>query len=133
MKKVLSIFVLIAILAVSLVSCASFKRYEKNLSENYGIYKISPDEMEEYDGIEDIDADDYGISEVMLAIDIAFDNNVYIFKCGSSDDAKELVEDLEEEIEAYNAYHNAEVLGVARDGRFVLYGTPHVINEALGK
>ena len=108
------------------------KLYEVKLGEDYKVSMYDEDEIEELAEEFGIDADDYGISKVMIAKDKDNGYYAYIIKCKSSKKAKELVDDLDYVVEIMNAYYSFDVDAVA-DGKYVLVGNEDVIDDALNK
>lgn len=132
MKKFIGFVLITLILMATLTSCVPMKLYEVKLGEDYKVSMYDEDEIEELAEEFGIDADDYGISKVMIAKDKDNGYYAYIIKCKSSKKAKELVDDLDYVVEIMNAYYSFDVDAVA-DGKYVLVGNEDVIDDALNK
>ena len=131
-KRILATMVLVIMLALSLTSCASLDSYKRNLGDDYETELLSTKEIEELADTFDIDADDYGIVDIMRAEDEDKGYYAYFVQCGSASEAKELAEDLEYYIEILDGYYSFKIKAEV-DGKFVLAGNASVVNKALDK
>ena len=131
-KRILATMVLVIMLALSLTSCASLESYKRNLGDDYDTELLSTKEIEELADTFDIDADDYGIVDIMRAEEEDGGYYAYFVECGSASEAEELAEDLEYYIEILDGYYSFKIKAEV-DGKFVLAGNASVVNKALDK
>ena len=127
MKKAVSIFILLVLLTLALVSCGSIETYEENLGRHYEIEFFDEEDLEEMLEDLDEDADDYGLVGGFYAYHEDDYDSVIVLECKSAKAASTLAEDIED----------ADVLGssakIVTDGKFVLAGDRNAVNDALGK
>ena len=133
MKKVLAI-ILVLCMCISLCACVSMDKFEKNLEDDYKISKMRDSDLETYEKLLDLDADDYDLETVKTATHKKSGIGVYIFECGSAAKAKQLAEDAEDMVDILEStYASKYSFDMVVKGRFVLVGEEDAIEDALGK
>ena len=135
MKKVLNMLILLVFLVCTLIACNSFntiESYEENLGSNYSITSLDATEIKSVVGeYADSTPSKYEIEIVHGAYSEGTTDLMYIFQCGSASDAKNFLEDLQNNMqETYG--DGLGTLEFVRNGKFVLMGTPEAIQRALG-
>ena len=131
-KRILATMVLVIMLALSLTSCASLDSYKRNLGDDYETELLSTKEIEELADELDIDADDYGIVDIMSAEEKDSGYYAYFIECGSASEAEDLAKDLEDYVEILDDYYSFKIKAEV-DGKFVLVGNASAIDKALDK
>ena len=130
MKKVTSLLALILcvlMLTLSFASCANMDKYKDNLGSDYEIETAEDEEMEAFMKMLDLDAEKYGVEEMVSAYNKEAQISVMIIKCKNTSAAKDLVEEFEKVIEE-SCEGKAE-----NKGSFVFVGDEDAIKDALGK
>lgn len=131
-KRILATMVLVIMLALSLTSCASLDSYKRNLGDDYETELLTPGEIDDLADSFDVDADDYGIADIMHAEEKDGGYYAYFIECGSGSDAEDLAKDIEDTVEIMDRFYSFKVKAEV-DGKFVLVGNASVIDKALDK
>jgi len=132
MKKILVLVLTICLLTLPLVSCfgQSMSKYVDKFEKSGGTTSsLSKSEIEDLADTAGVDADDYGIKKV-VKLKSTSGRYAYIIECGSSDDAKDLVEEIEDYIYILGIYYDYD-LDTRSEGKFVFAGVTSVIETVL--
>lgn len=131
MKKIVA-FLLVVCLCIGLCACASMDTFKDNLGSDYRKTELDDDDLEAYEEMLDIDADDYDVKSAIQAVHKKKGTTVVIIECGSNAKANELSDDAEDIIDFLKkSYSSSYSFGISVEGRFVLLGEESAIEDAL--
>jgi hypothetical protein len=122
-------------MSVLLVSCGKkMDDFTDNLGSKYSIDNLSSSEIDGFADGFDFDADDYSVEDVVVATNKKTYCMVVIIECGSKKEAKELVEDADDIVDALkDSFSSIYSFKAVNEGKFVLIGENSAIKDALDK
>ena len=128
MKKFLSLLVIICSFALVLVSCGekSMSDYTEKLGDGYKLTETNGDSLASNFGIDG----DYDIELVVKAKSNSTGKYAYLIECGSKGDAKDLVNEVEEMLDAISTAYKVDVVA-EYEGCFAFIGAESVVDEIL--